>query len=596
MPALEVNDKIECSLHTVRLSDGPVYEALSYAWGSGARDSSISVNGKRFPITDNLKEALVALRFTDRPRALWIDAICINQESDVERTHQVRQMRSIYSSAARVIIWLGPANEDVKKVMKVFAFLERYDYKMPNDQTIRSAMEPVIFNLLNRDWWKRMWTVQELVVATKAPLVGCGDRWVSWKAFDRVIYDFIIARVFTKDAKWLRDMKVTSLGWLIGVRGDYLAFRDRSGRSLEDLLIATSDRRALDPRDKVFALLGLVSDDTTSQLVPDYRLSKNAVYQKTMLDLFNAHGDLEMLVGAMNRQDDNIPTWCIDFSASNWAELPPTSDHFPVNRSKSASGKLRANLLAHDLELGELKVEGCIVGNIATVVPSPNLITLLGIGTSNVHLKKDEEEHPRFQETVDLGVQGLIVDSMLFASHAQSALELRLGREEGINRLVQGETWETITGGKSFLRLTTELLKSQGIDPDQVKDNFALVQSRAFQRMPDLGRYFVEWSHLVEHCPQSWQEPMNNTMASIAISLPPDATFFTTDTGYIGRSDLDIRKDDILCILFGCRLPAVLRKDGETYKLISFTYTSDIMSGELFDGHDNLVTQEFRLR
>lgn len=40
--------------------------------------------------------------------ALWVDAVCINQCDDEERYQQVARMADIYSSAAKVVIWLGP--------------------------------------------------------------------------------------------------------------------------------------------------------------------------------------------------------------------------------------------------------------------------------------------------------------------------------------------------------------------------------------------------------------------------------------------------------------------------------------------------------
>lgn len=38
---------------------------------------------------------------------LWIDAICINQATTLEKNHQVSMMGMIYSQAECVIVWLG---------------------------------------------------------------------------------------------------------------------------------------------------------------------------------------------------------------------------------------------------------------------------------------------------------------------------------------------------------------------------------------------------------------------------------------------------------------------------------------------------------
>jgi hypothetical protein len=85
----------------------PPYTALSYAWnrGSYGEDNKypILVNDHAIDVTESLWEALHEFQ-TRRLRSwLWIDAICINQKNDSEKSEQVQRMRSIYSKASRVI-------------------------------------------------------------------------------------------------------------------------------------------------------------------------------------------------------------------------------------------------------------------------------------------------------------------------------------------------------------------------------------------------------------------------------------------------------------------------------------------------------------
>ena len=61
-------------------------------------------DGVAFMVGNNLEAALRRLRLADRPRTLWIDAVCINQGNDDERAQQVGHMRDIYSYAKRVLI------------------------------------------------------------------------------------------------------------------------------------------------------------------------------------------------------------------------------------------------------------------------------------------------------------------------------------------------------------------------------------------------------------------------------------------------------------------------------------------------------------
>ena len=65
-------------------------------------------------------------------------------------------------------------------------------------------------------------------------------------------------------------------------------------------------------------------------------------------------------------------------------------------------------------------------------------------------------------------------------------------------------------------------------------------------------------------------------------------TLFTTDTGHLGRATSTvnmIEEGDVLCIIHGCRIPAILRSQGGRYKLLTFAYVADVMEGQYFDEH-----------
>lgn len=93
------------------------FEALSYTWGasdelktihvcnpSGNDASPSSPSSYLFPVRENLLAALRFLRYEDRSRTMWIDAICINQQDISERDSQVARIASNYSLASRVVI------------------------------------------------------------------------------------------------------------------------------------------------------------------------------------------------------------------------------------------------------------------------------------------------------------------------------------------------------------------------------------------------------------------------------------------------------------------------------------------------------------
>ena len=88
------------------------YEALSYVWGQSENPESIYIGDYRFEVTPHLHAALLRLRDSCFSRILWIDALCINQTDDDEKSSQIELMALIYAVAKEVIIWLGEEADD----------------------------------------------------------------------------------------------------------------------------------------------------------------------------------------------------------------------------------------------------------------------------------------------------------------------------------------------------------------------------------------------------------------------------------------------------------------------------------------------------
>jgi hypothetical protein len=97
-PSLE-ESAVKVTLARRTFADRPTYEALSYTWGSPDVMKGIEINGSRFDVRENLWSALVHLRHSTQERALWIDAIYINQVDVAEGNNQVRLMAHIHERA-----------------------------------------------------------------------------------------------------------------------------------------------------------------------------------------------------------------------------------------------------------------------------------------------------------------------------------------------------------------------------------------------------------------------------------------------------------------------------------------------------------------
>ncbi|KAI1818615.1 hypothetical protein GGS20DRAFT_195870 [Poronia punctata] len=105
----ESAEPVHCQLYEKRLTPTLSYKALSYSWHDGdkAPDVPIICNSNPVYVSANLHAALRRLRSPLCPLAIWIDAICINQHDEAERSHQVSLMRDIYQNSREVLIWLG---------------------------------------------------------------------------------------------------------------------------------------------------------------------------------------------------------------------------------------------------------------------------------------------------------------------------------------------------------------------------------------------------------------------------------------------------------------------------------------------------------
>lgn len=102
------DDVLVCDLFVVSLDDKPEYETLSYVWGEPGRTRAITVAGTRFDATVNLADFLQCLRLPNASRTVWADAICIDQQSVQEKSHQIGLMARVYRQAAQANVWFGP--------------------------------------------------------------------------------------------------------------------------------------------------------------------------------------------------------------------------------------------------------------------------------------------------------------------------------------------------------------------------------------------------------------------------------------------------------------------------------------------------------
>lgn len=170
--------RISIKLHTVSLSDDPEYEALSYCWGPPKPSYDIFIHTSdnsednenqdespfSFTVGRNLRKALDDLRLQDRPRLIWNDAICINQKDNVEKGYQIQLMHQIYSRATVVCAWL---DHNVRPKTSAFEDLENLGKGVELDDFADASYWYPVADIFRNEYWRRLWIQQELILAAK---------------------------------------------------------------------------------------------------------------------------------------------------------------------------------------------------------------------------------------------------------------------------------------------------------------------------------------------------------------------------------------------------------------------------------------------
>jgi hypothetical protein len=275
--------------------------ALSYAWGPPHPTHEIMVNGQPFLVRENLWRALQTLaELKDDTRHtplqygqleglgyIWIDAICINQEDVLERGHQVNMMKDIFSTASLVIAWLGARTEESALVfdeIREIRYLKNIEVR--ESLSKNSHQRRQLF--FDRPYWERMWVVQEFLLARDILLL-CGAQGVSWSNFKKyldIIY-FALSPLKPMDTSehWEEYGISQSAAALYYQR---LGLKHTSGffskATLDSLIETFYNGRCTDPRDRVFALLGLinVSNGSSTVLLANYTITPTQLYYQTL--------------------------------------------------------------------------------------------------------------------------------------------------------------------------------------------------------------------------------------------------------------------------------------------------------------------------
>ena len=515
----------------------PSYEALSYAWGTTEDPTNIYVGNSKdyvLSVSKNLACALDHLRFKEASRTLWIDAICVDQQNLEERSQQVGRMADIYRLAERVIVWIGPEENDSSLAMDMLRTLGtnvEVDWSMrlmrPSKETEiggqthwsdRSVILPFksedgipIRHLLNRSWFERLWIRQEICLAKPGAILVCGLDTILWSDFRKAL--FCLKNKRAPDGYFGEKTKFKARLQMI------YRLSDKGDISFGRLMHQTRNCKCSDPRDRVYALLSIYHRNLN--IVPDYRLSKEKVYRDFCLRHIASaqYGNLGILQSCeMPISPSDLPSWVPDWSTRNVSETIQTN---------FASG-----VSAADFQY---------LGG--------GIMRALGVKTATI---VHADEIPIF----DLSTNETVV---LIRRFAPGNLD--------------------VNGGEVFDTYCRTLCC------DQFRDsvNPPAISFPSLDKSKEALRFFLGPEGNVQ--PAKSLDPEIETYANWARYFMEGRSFFSTDKGHIGLGPKVANPGDDVVVFAGCDSPIVLRSAGNgRYRVVGECFIYDLSHSEALLG------------
>lgn len=233
---------IQCEIKHQALQEDHI--CLSYAWGDPEPTHEILIGGHQFHVRRNLMYFLLLARKHRLRNWLWIDAICIDQLDNTERSHQVALMADIYRQATHVLIW--PGEVGLNKVSRRLRKGAHYDFSLGAYECsdLPHSLQVHLNDIRESEYWWRAWICQEVLLAKKA-VIFCGS------------LAFPVENLY--DERSVLDVSHGGAQALVASRRSGAASQ---GDRLFMLLRSLGHRNTAERKDIIYSLLGLLSNQS----------------------------------------------------------------------------------------------------------------------------------------------------------------------------------------------------------------------------------------------------------------------------------------------------------------------------------------------
>ncbi|KAF2967849.1 hypothetical protein GQX73_g5785 [Xylaria multiplex] len=557
-----ISPSIECEVFHAPLSCPPSYVAISYAWGDVDDTVSIQLNGCSFEITASLYDALKTLLNRPGGAVLWADAICINQRDKTEQSQQVKLMPKIYNSAREVAIWLGTESDDSEQALDLLRTINNLANSGGNtfieSLIVSKKWQPhftALVTLFERDYWSRLWVVQEVLNAKRVE-VYCGESQLPWAVFQEA------CRIFHQHSKALKlqfpgglvpgSHQSLSYAYILSSHGpaslEFLRrVRNVGPESLLEVLHICRKKLAADPRDKVFAVLGILPEHIRLNFPLDYNASIKEVYTNVVSFLLTTTRRFDVVCEniyfPIHISNIKLPSWVPDWSYTPQVAALGLTYGFSAARDTNAVFRIidqpqRTKLEIIGIRLDKISSRGVAVGTFCGL--DDLMLAFLHWRAKALAIPVAPDKHYKTRESRDQAF----------------CRTLHLGQ---VSEWATPSQWMQVCY-HVYACLFRDRLPQIPLD-DELREHIDL----------DLG---------------ITSERRRGIIMDNCASAMMGRCFFTTTSGFIGMASGFIEPGDVICVPFGCSTPVVLRPDaGGTYRFVSDAYVDEFMYGEALEMH-----------
>lgn len=604
--------EVKGELRTFCLADPdcPPFTAVSYTWGDGTAYSNLPVQLGNHQ-TRALQSVLPLLHmlcsntcgdFDLEEDWFWIDSICINQNDFEERASQVKLMGQIYRQARTTIVWLAEETPDTDQAIDFLSHLaqrrsqlrqewRKHGKRIPPDLIYHPGWRP-LERLLSLPWWRRVWTLQEFILARDLKFY-CGSKSISCRDFRKGIHAIELCSPNEAHIK----AHVWKTAWNRRRLIQWYEPEHRKDRaSLISLMTFCGDYQATDPRDRIWAVYGLAREEDRQMIGhPTYRYDVKTLYTELAKSYVDKYKSLDIVCYAQlfRSREPDWPSWLPDWRV----EAQPLI--VPIMASQSTDETLanfrpitRAQRLEGRAPTGRPKILYKAAGEQPPIPQSwstPDHLACRGFlidyidglgGIEGIDTAQDSQSSSPTNTTA-------------VNSHEISSLREVVARSLALDR--QDQHLESLAPVQRF-SIELQQLAAACEDQGEVYDTKLRFLRKWWRVNRDLR---IRGFTLRDICriedwyasPNSTRKLMPRASKSLMLRLrgimkKGFRRIAVTTEGHVGVAPKGAQKGDLVCVLFGCSVPVVLRKCEQCdfiepmYELIGEGYLDGFMNGE----------------